>query len=137
MNIKLMNKYIFFTIILIFLSLQITAAFLFNQDAQAEQSQITTKDNFVLEFFYSDSCPSCIQKEPIIDEIEQYYGDKITISRLRYTENKEKFDDYGFKYLPVAVVKNTSSGYYTLFTFERITKENIKESIDFSFIWRL
>jgi len=90
----------------------------------------------VLQYFYNEDCPACNETKPIINSIEQYYGDKITIQRYQVednpeTENYKKWRNYyGFQYLPSVVVLNISSGSYTKFTDEQIDEEQIKITIE-------
>ena len=101
--------------------------FSFVQTVVAEDNEVT------VEFFYAEGCSHCEEKKPVIDEIEQYYGDNITVQRLiiAYSENKRMFFDYGFTTTPGAVVKNSSTANYSVFPYELITVENLKNAIDY------
>ncbi|HHH79359.1 MAG TPA: hypothetical protein ENL13_00470, partial [Thermoplasmatales archaeon] len=46
-----------------------------------------------IEFFYSSGCGDCEEKEPIVDEIEQEYADKIVVHRKDISMD-EKYMDF-------------------------------------------
>lgn len=120
--------YITFLICLIFIS--------FSKPVVAENS------NIVLEFFISSSfCDSCEEKKPIVNEIENFYGDNITIVRyevdtLTNIDNYTKFKSYGFKTYPAVVVKNISADekFNVLLPYEDITFENIKNAVNYHLV---
>ena len=115
------NHYFFITILLFLI------IFSFIRNANANNNEI------VLEFFYSEGCSHCNEKKPIIDNIEQNYSNNITVLRLSVSnsENKKIFFNYGFTTTPGVVVKNLSTEYYTLFPYENITEENLKNIINY------
>jgi len=80
-----------------------------------------------LEYFYGTTCPDCAQTTPIIDEIEQEYGNNITVERLDVSilENWERWDSYDFVEVPAVVVN-----YETKLPIDEITKENLETVID-------
>jgi len=126
-----MKKYTRYNITAILLFLCFITLIFFTTNIKGENQPAADKNpKVIVEFFYLDGCSACEQKKPIIDNIEQYYGNNISVLRLLYNENREEFLAYGFKTVPSAVVKNLSSGLYTMFTYERITEENLKDSID-------
>lgn len=100
---------------------------------------VAENSNIVLEFFISSSyCDSCEEKKPIVNEIESFYGDNITVIRYEVDtttniDNYNKFKSYGFKTYPAVVVKNITAGekYNVLLPYEDITFENIKNAIDY------
>jgi hypothetical protein len=97
--------------------------------------QPITADNcdVVIEFFYADGCDLCEEKEPIIDEIEEHYGENVTINRLfvGLTANKQIFFSYGFSSTPGVVIRNTSFDKFTKFHYESITFNNLKNITDY------
>ena len=100
------------------------------------QPVVAENNNIVVEFFYSSEyCDSCEEKKPIINDIEAYYGDNITVERLlvdtdTFIENFKKMEDYGLIY-PSVVVLNTSAGTISKLSEEDITKENLIQIIDY------
>lgn len=119
-----MNRYLRCFLIAILLSL---VFFVFIQPVIAENSDL------LVEFFYAEECGHCEEKVPVIDEIEDYYGNNITVQRksIDIFEYKQQFYDYGFTSTPGVVVKNQSSGNYTTFSYENINVENLKDSIEY------
>jgi len=96
--------------------------------------------NIILEFYISSKpCDSCDEKKPIVNEIENIYGDNITVERYLvhkedYEENYKKFISYGFKIVPAIVVKNISAeNFNVLLTYEEITQENLFNAIHYHF----
>lgn len=119
-----MNRYLRCFLIAILLSL---VFFIFIQPVIGENSYL------LVEFFYTEECDHCEEKVPVIDEIEDYYGNNITVQRksIDIFEYKQQFYDYGFTSTPGVVVKNQSSGNYTTFSYENINVENLKDSIEY------
>ena len=89
-------------------------------------TQIVTaeKDDVVLEFFYTDTCPLCNQTKPLINNIETDYNESITVKRYLAVKNVtlENYtyfhDHYGFRHVPAVVVLNQTN--QTLFTYSQI-----------------
>ena len=108
----------------------------FTKPVVAENSDI------VLEFFISSSyCDSCEEKKPIVNEIENFYGENITIIRYEVDtsaniENYNKFKSYGFKTYPAVVVKNitTDEKFNVLLPYEDISFDNIKNAVNYHLI---
>jgi hypothetical protein len=126
-----MNRYLRCFLILTFICLSI---FVVIQPVTAENSDI------VLEFFISSKpCDSCDEKKPIVKNIENIYGENITVERYLvhkedYEENYKKFINYGFKIVPAIVVKNISAeNFNVLLTYEEITEDNLINAIDYHF----
>jgi len=108
--------------------------FLFSLFFFAFIKPVTAEDsNIVLEFYFAQDCSHCEEKKPVIDEIENYYKENITVNRLsiEFFENKNNFFKYGFTSTPGVVIKNVSIGNYTTLNYEYITFENLKNSIDY------
>jgi hypothetical protein len=116
--------------IILFILIFLISLFLSINPVIAEDKEI------VLEFYHSEGCEHCEEKEPIVDEIREYFEDNISVNKLalRFSENKDKFFDYGFISTPGIVVINLTNGNFTLFPYELITFENLKESIEFHLI---
>jgi hypothetical protein len=88
-----------------------------------------------MEFYYTKDCDICDEKKVIVDSIEQQYYDNITLSRYLVTvnpenENHTKWKNYGFNYVPCVVVKNSSSGKYTMFRHYEINEKGVECAID-------
>lgn len=119
----------------------ITVLFVILLNATLIQPVIADNDKVLVEFFYTTGgCTACNETKPIIDEIEQYYVNNITLQRLLVIDDKnsENYIKLGI-YLeevqvPTIVIKNQSNGDYTLFEWEDIDKLNfidtLKDTID-------
>jgi len=101
---------------------------------------IAENNNVVVEFFYSSEyCENCEEKKPIINDIENYYGDNITVIRYpvdtsTYIENYNKFKNYGFIAWPAVVIKNISVGKFDTFNYSEINEENLNNSINYHLV---
>ncbi len=102
---------------------------------------VTAENNdIVLEFFISSKpCDSCDEKKPIVEIIENMYGENITVDpylvhKDDYEENYNRFISYGFKIVPAIVVKNISAeNFNVLLPYEDITEENLIDAIEYHF----
>lgn len=119
-----MNKCLRYSLIIVFICFLIVS---FVKPVLAENSNVT------VEFYYKEGCSSCEEKASVIDDMEKFYGDNITVYRFSVSiqENLKKFFDYGFTDYPGVVVKNGSNGPIFTFTFHNITLENLKNAIDY------
>jgi len=97
------------------------------------ESVVADSSEIIVEFYYAEDCDHCEEKAPVIDEIENLYGDNITVYRFStgVYDYRQKFLNYGFKTTPGVVVINESKGNYSLFPYELITTENLKNAIDY------
>ena len=117
---KFSHRFLIVILLILFL-------FALSQPAIAENSDV------VIEFFYAEGCDHCEEKEPVIDEIEDYYGNNITIQRLSIgiPANKQKFFSYGFRSTPGVVITNESINNFIVFPYESITFKNLKNVTDY------
>ena len=80
------------------------------QNINDEQSLYTEIDDFlksgkpVFLFFYTDGCHFCHQQEPIIDELEREYREKITFIRLSSEAYPRLGDAFGVSEYPTMIV---------------------------------
>jgi cytochrome c biogenesis protein CcdA len=126
-----MNRYLRRFLIITFLSFFI---FISLEPVVAENSDI------VIEFFISSKpCDSCDEKKPIVETIEELYGENITIDlylvhKNDYEENYNRFINYGFKIVPAIAVRNlTAKDFDVLLLYEDITEENLIDAIEYHF----
>jgi len=124
-----MNRYLQCFLIIIFIGFIIFATI---KPATAGNSDI------VLEFFISSKpCDSCDEKKPVVEIIENMFGENITVEHYLvdkddYEENYNRFISYGFKIVPAVVVKNTSAeNFNVLLRYEDITEENLINAIEY------
>jgi hypothetical protein len=124
-----MNRYLRCFLIFTIFSFFIVAVL---EPINAEDSEI------VLEFFISSKpCDSCEEKKPIVETIENIYGEKITVERflvhrIDYEENYDRFVSYGFRIVPALAVRNLSApDFDVLISYEDITEENLIEAVEY------
>lgn len=53
---------------------------------------VVAESKVKVEYFYSEGCGGCTKTSPIIDEIEQEYGNNIIIERIDVNANTENWD---------------------------------------------
>jgi len=124
---SIMKKYKHYIVILILL---LSTFFAILQTATAEKSDV------VLEFFYTNGCHGCDQTKPIINETENDFKGRITVTRIlvikdKTIENYSYFHDYyGFKYVPAVVIYNqTNRTNYVKFNYSQINKKDIEDTL--------
>lgn len=96
--------------------------------SKAEESSVVVK------FYYSEGCSHCEEKKLVIDDIKNYYTDKINVTELSLSNPKyeiEFYDNYRFTNYPGVVVLNQSNNKYDTFQYDSITFDNLKKSIDY------
>lgn len=102
------------------------------------QPVVAQESNVVVEYYYETDCETCLEETtPIIDEIEEYYGDIITLMRYPtdidlYRENYQKMKSYEL-YSPSVVIINTSAQKYDSLSEKKedFTKKNIISLVDY------
>ena len=79
-----------------------------------------------LEYFYSEGCPTCATKTPIIDQIELQYRGKIIVKRydISQGDNYKRWISYGFYEIPAVVIDNE-----TKIPNEKLNKTNLENII--------
>jgi len=94
------------------------------------QTAVSEDENDVeLEYFSSELCGACKEKEHIITEIQENYSKQITLYYYSYEENQELYNEYGFNGIPSAVVTNKTNGLYTLIPYAKFDRETIESAI--------
>lgn len=79
--------------------------------------QVSAQENNVyLDFFYTEGCPACEEKKPLIDSVESIYYQRITVRRFL-------MDD-----MPVVLILAKDD--YTFISWENFSEENISSAID-------
>ena len=61
---------------------------------------VTLKD------FHADWCGPCKTQDPIIDEIAEDWGDRVTFEKIDVDENQEVANEYQVRSIPTLVVEN-------------------------------
>ncbi len=103
------------------------------------QPVIAENNKASLEFFHTTGCDICDEKKIIVNKIQQQYQNDITVKIYLVTdhpeteleiENHSIWKNYGFDYVPAIVIKNISSGNYTIFRYTEIEEQDVIDAID-------
>lgn len=101
------------------------------------QNVIAEKNDVSVEFFYTDpiKCDACNQTKPLINEIERYYKDNITLQRFFVVddpddENYSKLEAYlDDVEVPTIVVKYQNDQNHTIYKWGKIKKSDFEETL--------
>jgi thioredoxin 1 len=61
---------------------------------------VTLKD------FYADWCGPCKTQDPILEELEEDYGDAVTFEKIDVDEAEDVANEYQVRSIPTIVVEN-------------------------------
>jgi len=61
---------------------------------------VTIKD------FYADWCGPCKTQDPILDEVESEFGDRVEFEKIDVDENQDVANQYQVRSIPTLVVEN-------------------------------
>ena len=61
---------------------------------------VTLKD------FYADWCGPCKTQDPILDELEEDWGDRFAVEKVNVDEKQEIANEYQVRSLPTLIVEN-------------------------------
>jgi thioredoxin 1 len=61
---------------------------------------VTLKD------FYADWCGPCKTQDPILDELEEEYGENVTFEKIDVDEAEDVANEYQVRSIPTIVVEN-------------------------------
>jgi thioredoxin 1 len=61
---------------------------------------VTLKD------FYADWCGPCKTQDPILEELEEDWGDRVQFEKIDVDENQEVANEYQVRSIPTIVVEN-------------------------------
>jgi len=101
-------------------------------DREIESALAQGKPTFI--YFYAEGCSSCEAVEPIINELEQEYGDRIAFMHVDYWEASQAVEEFGIEKTPTMLLitgKNDEGEYIVYQRFEgTIKKETIIDSFE-------
>ncbi|MCG1001955.1 MULTISPECIES: thioredoxin [Halobacterium] len=61
---------------------------------------VTIKD------FYADWCGPCKTQDPILEDLEEDYGDSVTFEKIDVDENEDVANEYQVRSIPTVVVED-------------------------------
>ncbi len=61
---------------------------------------VTLKD------FHADWCGPCKTQDPILEEMKEDWGDRVTFEKIDVDENQDVANDYQVRSIPTIVVEN-------------------------------
>lgn len=67
---------------------------------QDQQFQDTVKDGVVLVDFWAPWCGPCKMIAPVLEQLSEKYGDKVTIAKVNVDDNPETASQYGVMSIP-------------------------------------
>jgi thioredoxin 1 len=59
-----------------------------------------------LKDFYADWCGPCKTQDPILDDLEEDYGDSVTFEKIDVDEAEDVANEYQVRSIPTIVVEN-------------------------------
>jgi thioredoxin 1 len=61
---------------------------------------VTLKD------FYADWCGPCKTQDPILEDLEEEFGDRVNFEKIDVDENEDVANEYQVRSIPTIVVEN-------------------------------
>ncbi|CQH45252.1 MULTISPECIES: thioredoxin [Halobacterium] len=61
---------------------------------------VTIKD------FYADWCGPCKTQDPILEDLEEDYGDRVTFEKIDVDENEDVANEYQVRSIPTVVIED-------------------------------
>ena len=61
---------------------------------------VTIKD------FYADWCGPCKTQDPILEDLEEDYGDNVTFEKIDVDENEDAANEYQVRSIPTVVIED-------------------------------
>jgi thioredoxin 1 len=59
-----------------------------------------------LKDFYADWCGPCKTQDPILEEVEEDWGERVTFEKIDVDENQDIANEYQVRSIPTIVVEN-------------------------------
>jgi len=59
-----------------------------------------------LKDFYADWCGPCKTQDPILEEMEEDWGERVTFEKIDVDENQDVANEYQVRSIPTIVVEN-------------------------------
>ena len=75
-----------------------------NEKKQSDSNRSGVAGKLVLLDFYATWCPPCKQMIPVMEKMEEKYGDRIVFKRIDVNENEELANKYNVQSIPNIVI---------------------------------
>ena len=75
-----------------------------NEKKQSDSNRSGVAGKLVLLDFYATWCPPCKQMIPVMEKMEEKYGDRIDFKRIDVNENEELANKYNVQSIPNIVI---------------------------------
>lgn len=75
-----------------------------NEKKQSDSNRSGVAGKLVLLDFYATWCPPCKQMIPVMEKMEEKYGDRIVFKRVDVNENEELANKYNVQSIPNIVI---------------------------------
>ena len=75
-----------------------------NEKKQSDSNRRGVAGKLVLLDFYATWCPPCKQMIPVMEKMEEKYGDRIVFKRVDVNENEELANKYNVQSIPNIVI---------------------------------
>jgi thioredoxin 1 len=96
------NIIIFLALFGMFLAIGSTGSLTANQIGMDGNVPGGTKPTLM--YFFSTTCDYCNMQEPIIEELEKKYGDKVNFNLIDVDENQQLAITYGVNIVPTVII---------------------------------
>ena len=96
-------------------------------DAEFEQ-EVVKSDKPVLVDFWAEWCGPCRQLSPILDDLAQELGDKVTIAKVNIDDSPEAPGKYGVRGIPTMIMFKNGEAVAT--KVGSVPKSKLKEWIE-------
>ncbi|CZQ87692.1 thioredoxin [Trichococcus palustris] len=87
-----------------------------------------TKDGIILVDFWATWCGPCRMQSPIIDELDEEIGDKVTFAKMDVDANPQTPQKFGIMGIPTLIIKKDGAVVEKLVGFHQ--KEMLEEVLD-------
>lgn len=87
-----------------------------------------TKNGVVLVDFWATWCGPCRMQSPIIDELDEEIGDKVTFAKMDVDANPQTPQKFGIMGIPTLIIKKDGAVVEKLVGFHQ--KEMLEEVLD-------
>jgi thioredoxin 1 len=73
-------------------------------DKESFKGQVLESDTLVLVDFWAEWCGPCRMIAPVLEKLQESYGDKVKIVKVNVDENSELAGEYGVQSIPNLLV---------------------------------